>query len=117
MVKVKQKDFDLFKKEFMRWYEKFGLGEYSVYFEFKKLDEAYAEIWKRSDSNVITVALNNELSPGAYRDRDVKDTAKHEALHLLLWDLSRHSYNRFGSPREIDLSEEKLVQKLIGLIK
>ena len=111
------KDFELFQSEFKKWQQKFGLTGYKVYFKYEPLDESFADIRVNQGSVVATVRLNSELPDKDKPFRDIKQSAKHEALHLLVGKLERNGRYRFTTENEIYESTEELVFKLEGLIK
>lgn len=109
-------EFELFQKEFKRWQQKFGLTGYQVYFKYEPMDDAYADIIINQGSMVVTARLNSKLSDTAAPHRDVRKSAKHEALHLLVGRLEQDGRYRFSSANEIYEASEELVVRLEGLI-
>lgn len=109
-------DFELFQQEFKKWQERFGLGGYKVYFRLKPKDGVYANIVMDQESMVATVTLSTKLDKDALVDKDIYKTAKHEAIHLLLFRLVNLAWGRFVRKEEIDATEEELVNKLTELI-
>ena len=63
-----------------------------------------------------TVRLNSKLPDKDKPFKDIKKTAKHEALHLLLMRLENCARARYLIEDEIDESIEELVYKLEDLI-
>ena len=110
------KDFELFKKEFTRYQKLFGLTGYKVYFKYEPLDESFASISVRHGDMVATARLNSKLPDKDEPYRDVKMSAKHEAIHLLLARLEGNAKYRYTSESEIYESCEELVFKLEDLI-
>ena len=108
-----KKDFELFKKEFTRYQKLFGLVGYKVYFKYEPLD-CFASI--EVDGMVATVVLASEVSPEHEPFNDIKLSAKHEAIHLLINRLERLARRRYTTPDEITDASEELTVKLEGLI-
>ncbi len=110
------KDFELFKSEFTRWQIRFGLIGYKVYFKYEPIDTGFANIIINQGGMVATVKLNSKLSSEDILFKDVKRSAKHEALHLLVGRLEQDGRYRYSSENEIYEATEELVFRLENLI-
>jgi hypothetical protein len=108
---------ELFKSEFEKWQKKFGLTGYKCYFKYERLESHFAEITISQDNMVVTVRLNSRLSAKDKQFEDIKTSAKHEAIHLLIGRLEQNARWRFASTEEIYESSEELVHRLENLIK
>jgi len=107
------KNFELFKAEFAKYQQIFGLQGYKVYFEHTSLDDCFADITTNQREMVTTVRFDP-----AKRTHTVypEKTAKHEALHLLTNRLADLAANRYTTEREVYEAWEELVRKLECLI-
>jgi len=103
-----EKDFQRYFKEYQKL---FGLLGYQVYFERKSLESGFASIVINQTDMVATVKLNNNTPDKPFKD--IKKSAKHEAIHLLIGRLGRSQYL---SENEIYEASEELIHKLEGLI-
>ena len=110
------KDFALFQKYFKEYQQRFGLTGYRVYFKYEPLEKNFAEIDCDTEYMVATVRLNSSLPDKDKPHKDIKRTAKHEALHLLLMRLEGNAEDRYSSSRQIYGSIEELIHKLEELI-
>ena len=110
------KDFELFQSEFKKWQNRFGLTGYKVYFKYEPID-SFASISINLAEMVATVRLNSKLPDKDEPHKDIKQSAKHEALHLLIGRLDENGRYRFTTSGEIYESAEELVIKLEDLIK
>ena len=110
------KDFDLFQVEFKKWQYRFGLTGYKVYFKYEPLEDHFAEITISQGNMVATVRLNSKLPDKNKPHKDVRRSAKHEALHLLVGRLENNGRYRYCSENEIYEATEELVFKLEELI-
>lgn len=111
-------DFEIFKRTFKRFQDKFGLGGYTVYFKFELIaDGSFADITICREEMVATARLNSTLNKKDEKFKHTRLSAKHEALHLLCGRLQNCALNRFVSEREITEATEELVNKLCGLIE
>jgi len=109
-------DFALFQEEFKRYQQLFGLTGWKVYFKYEPLEEHFAEINANLGGMVATVSLNSKLPKKDKVFKDIKQSAKHEAIHLLLSRLEKNARYRFVSEGEIYETTEELVFKLENLI-
>ena len=110
-------DFEIFKKTFTKYQEEFGLTGYQIYFEHKSLKvSAFAQIIADQRNAAATVILNSKLLPENIPFKNVKRSAKHEAIHLLLERLEHLARCRYIGEEEIYEAVEELVVKLEKLI-
>ena len=109
-------DFELFKKEFRKWQQKFGLTGYKVYFKHEPIDDAFASINLGQGEMIATVRLNSKTLSADKPFVDIKQSAKHEALHLLVGRLEKNAHWRYSSLQEIEEADEELVHRLEDLI-
>ena len=110
------KDLAEFSEYFKQYQRLFGLTGYKVYFKYEAMDKAFADININQNSMVVTVRLNSKLPDKDKPDKDIKRTAKHEALHLLLGRLEHRARARYVSDDEIYEAVEELVFKLEELV-
>ena len=111
------KDFELFQSEFKKWQVKFSLTGYKVYFKYEPLDGAFADTVIQQTDMVVTVRLNSKLPEKDKPFKDIKRSAKHEAIHLLLGRLEQNGRHRYISSDEMYEATEELVFKLGELIR
>lgn len=103
------KQFEAFKKEFWAWQKCWGLQAYDIQFEQKPLDGTWAEISADPENYVglLTISGNGKWTPN-----DIKQTACHESLHLLLNRYNHLAHSRFLKDCEMCSEEEKIVRVL-----
>lgn len=112
----KSKDFELYKKHFTKYQERFGLTGYEVYFEYKDLGTSLASIAINHSGMVATASLNSKRRKIDKPIKNIRKDAKHEAIHLLMGKVSGANHCRFITESEIDEAEEELTIKLCKLI-
>jgi 23S rRNA G2069 N7-methylase RlmK/C1962 C5-methylase RlmI len=110
------KDFELFQKEFKKWQKLFGLTGYKVYFKYEPDKEYFAGLTVDQTNMVATAKLNSKLPDKDEPHKDIRQSAKHEALHLLVSRLEKNGRYRYISDNEIYEATEELVVRLEGLI-
>jgi hypothetical protein len=114
---VTKSKFTIFKDEFTKWQGLFGLYDYEVYFKYEPIGDKFACIYiSQNDMNAV-VTLNSKVPELNKQFVDIKSTAKHEALHLLVDKLISAAKYRYTPEIEIDELNEALVNKLCKLIK
>ena len=116
-MKKPNKDFLTFQREFKKWQKRFGLTGYKVYFLHKPLDDSFASININQGSMVATVKLNSILHNDEKPHRNIKQSAKHEAIHLLIGRLEHNGRFRYSTENEIYEATEELVFRLEELIQ
>ncbi len=109
-------DFDDFQKYFTEYQRRFGLTGYKTYFKHQKLEQSFASISINHHNMVVTVFLNTILLKQDEPHKDIKCSAKHEALHLLLGKLEREASSRYTIEEDVYEAVEELVHKLEELI-
>jgi hypothetical protein len=110
-------NFEVFQKEFRKWQKNFGLNGYNIHFKHEPLYKCYADILVNQKDMVALVRLNSEAYNGLKPHRNIKKSAKHEAIHLLIARLEETGRYRFSSDDEISQASEDLVNRLEDLIK
>jgi len=110
------KDFTEFQKWFKHYQKLFGLTGYKHYFKYESLDGCFADITVDLTNMVATIRLNTQITGKHTPPRNIKDMAKHEAIHLLVSRLEENGRSRYATSAEIYESTEELVYKLENLI-
>lgn len=109
------KDFKLFQEAFKKYQKLFGLTGYKVYFKNESIEGAFANITINQHDMVATVRLCSDNGENGIF-KHIERSAKHEALHLLLYELEDNAYRRFLHQDDINESTESIVVKLEELI-
>ena len=109
--------FEAFKDAFRLWQSRFGLNEYDVEFTLDDHADAYATCSVDAKDCVCAVTFCKYVPSGCVMDtRVAQDTARHEAVHLLLGRLTHLARGRFVTEDELYHAEEKVVRVLEGLL-
>jgi len=118
--KTTQKDFEVFKSEFLRWRRIFGLERYDITFQHGNTQkDRYAEISTNTfTSSTAIVRLSKTASSGADAlDNDPKSSALHEALELLLVELNGLAESRYGIEEyAIEGATHRIINVLMPLL-
>jgi len=119
-MKIKKKQFELFKKECERWIKKLDLSGYRFYYHLGgNRPDTFCTITIDQVGRVASLFLAED-----FYDKDdkpvttkIKEAAKHEMLHALLGGMSSSINRRFLNESDAEGVEEELVRKLEQLIK
>ena len=117
---ITRKQFELFKSECKKWEERFKLDGWEIIYYHKKYepDNSIAQSNFTLSAKSVSVTLNKEVEDElGYNTAGIKETAKHEMIHVLLGVVSELAYTRFTTKDELATAEEELVNKLIKIIK
>ena len=118
MVKTSKKDFERFKKEFLRWVDIFGLKDWEINFDRRFIEKGFAECATSLTGRIATITLTTELK----NEVDIKcfnpeDSGKHEAIELLLAPLEINARYRYVSSDEIEEATHTIVRILEKVLK
>lgn len=115
-MQVTNKEFELFKKEFIRFQKLLGLTEWQIYFFHNKIESAYATVHIQYEDKVATVTLTTIIDSDDKPNFDAKRTARHECLHLLTAPLCYEAYSRYTEELRIDMEEHILIRRLENIL-
>lgn len=114
LQKTTKRQYKLFKRTFVQWQFLFGLQEYAVYFDHCPMDTC-ATCSTDAHNCVATVKFTDRVPEGEAGEW-VEDTAKHEALHLLLARYRHVAESRYIDGDAIEHEEERVVRLLEKLL-
>ena len=109
-------DLEELQQYFEEYQQRFGLNGYRVYFKYDDSEKTFACISRNHYTGTATVFLNDKLPEKDLPFKNIKRSAKHEAIHLLLTRMEYLANDRHASADEIYAAEEELVHKLECLI-
>jgi hypothetical protein len=113
-LKTTKAHFEHFKSEVLRWLDRLGVNDYRVDFVHEELPDAYAKVSTKSVHKAARVGFNTEWFADArpLNKEEIAKTAKHEAIHLLVADVTSLANSRFVTADEVLEAEERLVRRL-----
>ncbi len=112
--KTTQKEFQLFKKEFLYWQKTLGQMQYEIHFELGgTFNDAAASIEPDCRYKIATARLATTLNTNY---NNIRAFAKHEAIHLFLEQLTYVARSRFVTEEEITRTDEGMVRVLERLL-
>src|SRR4051812_21185113 len=91
---IGKSEYETYKRECRKWIERLGLTDWKIYFRFEEIENALAGCRRDFEGRVAVLVLNPFQAHCKRADVDVKKSAKHEVLHLLLAELAWMSNSR-----------------------
>lgn len=121
-MKTTKKHFDIFKTECERWIDQLKLDNWKIYYVHRQVNpNTYATCSTKAGAYVATLFFtdNWDTLDGNHLliEEHIKDSAKHEVIHLLLARLSDCATSRNYMISDCLEAEEELVRKLENIIK
>lgn len=117
-MKTTKEHFKLFKSECRGWADRLELNNWRFDFILTEIGNRQAGVLRNYITCVIAVQFNTEIVKSkdeGYR-KLIKDTAKHEMIHVLLGNFALLGQSRYITEDELDKAEEELVVKLEGIL-
>ena len=117
-MKDQQKRLKAAERAFNKYKKKFGLVEYTCYFEEKEMEEedTFAGITVFEEAYVAHITLNTNLSEDAEKLYNAERIGKHEAIHLLVHRLTWLGVSRETSIEALWQEDERLTMLLEKII-
>jgi len=109
--KTTKRHFEIFKKEFLKWRDFWGLFQYRVYFYHGDIDACYGRCDADLGAMHATITLSDEW-PKPINDYSIKQTAFHECCELLLARFNVNAYYRHATKNDIEESNHEIIRTL-----
>lgn len=118
MKKTTPRHFEVFKEEVLFWINKFGLHQWEIHFSHEPFNDELAGIGHNLVGGSATFFLSTEWKGKIIpvTNAEIRRTAKHEAIELLLADYYTLARNRFAREDEITAVHHAHVRRLEKLI-
>lgn len=110
------KHFQTFKNECLSFQNKWGLTGWELFFEHIKLDGIYATVDMDLATRNARLEFAKDWPDNKITDEIIRETAKHEMIHLILGRINCLSRARYTTEAEINEANEeatKLLEKII----
>lgn len=113
-MEITNEDFLFFQSECKYWIEKWGLKNWKIYFRQIQLSRNTIAESNRNLDYVATIFLTLDMKESVVDDKPIllKETAKHETLHILLARLVLNAQARYVSEDDIFESEHEVIRVL-----
>lgn len=111
-----KKQFDLFKKHCLHYQKVFGLVSWRLYFKIGNMENesAYGETDADVDGHYAAIHIEKYTNMSA---KEIKETALHEIIHIVLARYRRDAFSRHTTSREICEAEEEVVNTFENILK
>ena len=117
-MKLTSQHFDLFKAECEKQLDRLGLKSWKVYYQFKQLKDSFGNAQWNYAGRVATITLANDFpKPFDNLESQIKETALHECLEILLAPISDIASSRGYSPVDCDKEIHSVIRTLEKLLK
>lgn len=108
-----KKHFKIFKKEFMKWYRRFGLIGIEVNFEHRhRPTDGLAWCSYSSEGQVSCVGLGKDWGDFILDDKEIRKAAFHECMELFLYPIRNCADSRFTTEKEINEEMHRAIRTL-----
>jgi hypothetical protein len=119
-MKLTKKYLKFYEEEVRKWVEIFGLTEWELFFKFADFskDNRFAEVKHFYQSKQAYFYLTKEIDFSSERiEKEIKDAALHEVLHLLLARLSVLAADRSWSEVDWNSAEHEVINRISKLLR
>lgn len=117
-MKLKNKDFALFKKECEKWIDKLGLYDWNIKFEMLDMKNKAGRCTANYVSGNVVLKLGSDFIDGNLVGKNdyIKETALHEILELLLMPMSILAGDRTYDEGEFDHQTHRVINSLMRIL-
>ena len=111
--KTSKEDFEYFKKYVKIYQKEFGLTNFKLYFNHdNKHMDAYAYIYSEVENGIATIGLTQNWDSLKITKEQLRYSAKHEILHLLLADLVQVGKYRQSVDTDFIRAQHAVIRRL-----
>ena len=116
IYKLTRKHFNIFCNECRQFQQIWGINGWDITFEHKKLEVGdYAQVVTDYEQHAVLVTLAREWDKEPNND-ELKNTAKHEMIHVLMGKMRGVALSRFISEDELKATEHDTVNILCKIL-
>ena len=114
-----QAQFSLFKSECLKRAKQFQLNNWQIDFYLADIEAVQAQVFRDYLGCIAKVNFSTTITkaPDETWEQLIKDTAKHEMLHVVDGNLAQLAASRYVTSDEIEKADEELVVKLCNIIE
>lgn len=111
-TQITKREFAIFKAECQRWIKIFGLTEWKIHYHFEDVPDGLAGINRDFEGKIARISLNPFQERVPKREVNVRSSARHEILHLLLGELDWMEGRRNISANSWAAAEHGVIRRL-----
>lgn len=116
-MKLTSEHFELFKQECGKQLDRLGLKSWKVYYQFKPLKDSFGNAQWSYAGRVATITLATDFpKPFDNLENQIKETALHECLEILLATVSSLANERSFCQSEFDKEIHTVIRTLEKLL-
>lgn len=115
-TRIGKKEFAIFKAECRRWIDLLSLSDWKIYYRFYQIEDGLAGINRDYEGKIATVSLSPFQERCSRSEVNVKSSARHEILHLLLGELDYLNGRRLVTSGSWDAAEHTVIRRLEALL-
>lgn len=109
-------DFERFKEHAIQAFRAWGVDDWDIRFKHQRLSGAMANCSTDLTGRMARLRLSTDFGPNPITDAILRDTARHEAVHVLLAQVTNIGNSRWATEDEFKAAEEALVQRLLRVL-
>lgn len=116
-MQLNDEQFVKYQKHVLEFIELLGLTEWKIYFKhYCEGESCFAECWTDYNNMVASFRLAKKLPKECAGDINIRGSALHESLHLLLTPLRDLAGNRFITEDQLIQADEIIVNRLMRVL-
>ena len=115
-MKTTKQQFETFQKYIYYWQKELGLIDWHIYVFHKKIGDRFADTASSCEGRGATVRFNTSWDDRAPTDKELRECALHEVLHILTAPLLNEARSRFADEYTMDAAEHSIVTRLTNLL-
>ena len=117
-MKLSQEHFKLFRDECEKYLDLFGLKSWRVFYELKRLKDSFGNAQWKYAGRVATITLATDFpKPFDSLEEQIKQTALHECLEILLAPISSMAGDRHFDQIDFEKEIHSVIRTLEKIIK
>ena len=110
------KDFGVFKDEFMRWVDILGMKGWEFLFKLVELIDARAQVMPGQTGRIVVICLNTVWEGQEVTEYELRRTGFHEALELFLSKITHLAHERSVTEADIEEETHNIIRTLENVI-
>lgn len=110
------KDFAVFKDEFMRWVDILGMKGWEFLFKHIELIDARAQVMPGQTGRIVVICLNTIWEGQKVTEYELRRTGFHEALELFLSKITQLAHERSVTEDDIEEETHNIIRTLENVI-
>lgn len=115
-MKTTKQDFEKFKGFVYEWQRDLGLDDWHLYVYHRKIKDSFANTATSVSGRGATIQFNTSWEDRFLNDKELRECALHEVLHVLTAPLENEARARFADEYSLEAAEHSIVTRLTNYI-